>query len=146
MKHSTFLKVLEENESMDLTFEFENKQIQSDYHITEVLSTSVAAIDCGKRVSKWEESVVQLLEPKKEASSRFMSVKKALGIFKKSAELISISPEANVVLEFRPKSASAAQRYNVAEVSVKGGKLVVSSEGATTQCKPAKKAGSGCCG
>lgn len=145
MKYSNFIRNLENNSDMELVFDFKHSLIRNDYHITEVLNSQISAIDCGKVVSRWNESVVQLFEPATAKEKRYMSVKKALGIFRKSNEAIAIPEDANVVLEFRPKESAAAQRYNVAGVMVKDGKLFVETEGTTTQCKPAKKTGSGCC-
>lgn len=145
MKYNTFIETLQKNVDLELTFSFEGGNIRNDYHITEVMSTTVSAIDCGKKLDQWNESVIQLFEPSRESNLRSMKVQKALGIFKKSSEIISIPGDANVVLEFRPQGAAAAQRYTVADVKAENGKLLVQSEGATTQCKPAAKTGSGCC-
>jgi hypothetical protein len=145
MKYNAFIETLQNNPDLELTFEFEGGQIRDDYHITEVMSTTVSAMDCGQRLERWNESVIQLFEPSKESQMRSMNVKKALGIFKKSSDVIAIPGDANVVLEFKPRGAAAAQRYQVASVISENGKLLIQSEGATTQCKPAVKSGSGCC-
>jgi hypothetical protein len=145
VKYSLFIQTLQENADLELTFQFDGGHIRNDYHITEVMSTQVSAIDCGKRLDQWNESVIQLFEPSKESNLRSMKVQKALNIFKKSSEVLAIPGDANVILEFRPVGAVAAQRYTVADVKTVDGKLLVQSEGATTQCKPAKPAGLGCC-
>lgn len=143
MKYNAFIETLQKNADLELTFAFASGNIRNDYHITEVMSTAVSAIDCGKGLDQWNESVIQLFEPSKESNLRSMKVQKALNIFKKSSEVIKIADDSNVILEFRPTGAAAAQRYTVADVKTEAGKLVVRSTGATTQCKLEDRGG--CC-
>ena len=152
MKYAELLSVLKENQNKELVFEFDHGNIRRDYHITEVFNTSVQAIDCGGAVDSWKETVLQLLEPGYEDGERFMEAKKALGILEKSAKLIDLHQDGNLILEYKPKDSTAAQRYNVSSIESKDGKVFVKTAGATTQCKAADRkvaAGgeaSACCG
>lgn len=144
MKYQEFVARLENHPELELVFNFQHELIRNDYHITEVLNSHISAIDCGKGVSRWNETIVQLYEPTNETAGRYMSAQKALGIFKKSQEVIAIPADADIVLEFRPKNSAAAQRYMIENVTLKDGKLYVDAAGATTQCKPSQKTGTGC--
>lgn len=143
MKYGQFLGLLEANTETELVFEFEHGFIRKDYHITEVFSVKVNAIDCGGAVDQWGESVLQLVEPSVEDGKRFMESKKALSILKKSGEKILVDKDAKVLLEYRPQNSSAARRYQVSEVMLADGQLKVLTAGSTTQCKAAASA---CCG
>lgn len=145
MNYSDFMNQLKNNNDLELVFKFDQMDIRGDYHITEVLNSQNTSIDCGTGVSRWSESVIQLHEPSVVGQDRHMKVKKALAILKKSDEVISISPEADVILEFRPKGSVAAQRYHVAGFRAENGQLFVETKGATTQCKPAVAGKSNCC-
>lgn len=150
MKYGQFVGLLEANPEKELVFEFDHGAIRRDYHITEVFNVNVTAIDCGGALDHWGESVLQLVEPGEEDGERFMESKKALGILKKSHEKISLDPQADVLLEYRPESASAAQRYHVSEVIPSDNQLRVLTAGTTTQCKAAGRnseaSQSACCG
>ena len=149
MKLSQFFKELENNREKELVFEFDQKAIRKDYHIAEILSTQVKAIDCGGALDQWSESVFQLIEPRYEDGERFMETQKALGILKKSHEKLTLDLESKVILEFRPEKASAAQRFEVSEISADGAKLRVTAAGSMTQCKALDRVTDGataCCG
>lgn len=152
MKYADLLLALKENQAMELVFEFEHGSIRRDYHITEVFNTTVKAIDCGGGVDNWTETVLQLIEPGHEDGERFMEAQKALGILEKSAKLIDLNQYGNLVLEYRPQDSTAAQRYNVSDIELVDGKILVKTAGAATQCKAAVRkdgvegSSAGCCG
>jgi hypothetical protein len=138
MKFKEFMDSLSKNANLNLVFQFDHGQIRKEYHITEVLSYLVSAVDCGSQKSQWRETVIQLIEPRSDISEgQYMSATKALAILKKSAELLGIESDSQVKLEYRPEHTNAAQRYEVGEVITQEGKVVVFASGATTQCKPA---------
>lgn len=151
MKYSNLIEALGRSPDRELVFEFEGGRIRRDYHITEVVSAAVQAIDCGGKVDQWSENVLQLIEPRHEDGERYMEGRKALSILLKSAEKIFLSSEARFVLEYKPEGSSAAQRYVVSEIVEQEGQLIIRSEGATTQCKAKARSGvpggkGACCG
>ncbi len=139
MNFLEFIAALKQNPEKELAFEFEHGLIRKDYHITEVLKIQVEAIDCGGAVDSWKEVVLQLVEPKHEEGARFMSAEKALGIIEKSHEKININADSKLILEYRPKGTSAAQRFTVSGLTIIDEKAIVLTEGATTQCKAAER-------
>jgi hypothetical protein len=139
MNYSEFVTTLNQNPGKELAFEFAHGLIRKDYHITEVLKIQVEAIDCGGAVDSWKESVLQLVEPKNEDAERFMIVEKALGILEKSHAKIKLDTDAKLILEFRSLGSSAAQRFIVSGLEVIDGKIIVHTDGATTQCKAAER-------
>jgi hypothetical protein len=138
MKFREFMNLLSKDANLDLIFQFDHRPIRKEYHITEVLSYQVNAVDCGSQKSQWHETVIQLIEPGSDIpEGQHMSATKALAIFEKSAELLGIESDSQVILEYRPEHTNAAQRYEVSEVITQDGKVIVFTAGATTQCKPA---------
>lgn len=137
MKLQEFLDFLSEGSEKELVFQFGEDEIRKDYHITEILSSRVSAIDCGGKVDVWDETILQLLEPSQGSGERFMSSEKALDILDKSFKKIELHKNSNLILEFRPQDSVAAQRYNPSAIYEEGSKLIVVSEGSTTQCKAA---------
>jgi hypothetical protein len=150
MKYADLLSVLENHPGQELVFEFEHGQIRRDYHITEVINTSTKSIDCGGALESRSETVLQLLEPRFEDGELFMQAKTALGIFRKSAQLIDLPSDGTLILEYRPQDSSAAQRYNVQIVESNSGKILVKTVGTTTQCRAILRVAPGtdtsCCG
>lgn len=150
MKYDQFFSALQQNQNteLELEFEFDHGTIRRSYHITEIISTTVQAIDCGGAVESWTETVLQLLEPKLDDGQRFMESTKALAILKKSAELIHIQAKSKLILEYKPENSSAAQRYTVEDIKTVDGKLIVTAAGSKTQCKAAvrKNTSQSCCG
>lgn len=139
MNYSEFITTLKQNPGKELAFEFEHGLIRKDYHITEVLKIQVEAVDCGGAVDSWKESVLQLVEPKNEGCERFMVVEKALGILEKSHAKINLDTDAKLILEYRSLGSNAAQRFIVSGLEVIDGKMIVQTDGATTQCKAAER-------
>lgn len=139
MRYAELLAALQEHRSKELIFEFAHGSIRRDYHITEVLSSVVQAIDCGGAVDNWNEVVLQLLEPRHREGERYMEANKALGILEKSSKLIDLHGDAKLFLEYKAQNSLAAQRFTVSGIEVKEGRLIVEIEGATTQCKAVSK-------
>jgi hypothetical protein len=137
MDLKTFLEQLMSASEKELIFQFDDKEIRKDYHITEMLRNSVTAIDCGGKMDQWEETVIQLVEPSGLDGERFMSSSKALSILSQSLQKIDFDQNSKIILEFKPQSSTAAQRYNLGDIYGEGNKLIVVSQGATTQCKAA---------
>lgn len=145
MKYADFASRLARHPERELVFEFDTKRIHRDYHLTEVLSATINAIDCGGAVDRWTETVLQLLEPSVDTGERYMTAQKASEILLRSQTQVTLFPDSDVVLEFRAQGDGAAQRFHVSGVELSdSGELHVTSVGARTQCKAATRSGSSC--
>ncbi len=139
MNYSNFISILKKNEDLDLVFEVDTGTIRQDYHITEVLQNKVKAIDCGGAVDVWEETILQIVEPKTQESGRIMKTRKALDILEKSNSIIKLNEEAILILEYRPMDSMATSRFKITEVLLYTDKIIVKTEGSKTQCKAAER-------
>lgn len=137
MNLKTFLEQLKSAPENELVFQFGEKEIRKDYHITEVLRNSVTAIDCGGKLDEWEETVIQLVETSGRDGERFMTNSKAFGILTQSFQKIEFDHNSKIILEFKMQSSAAAQRFSLGNIYSEGNKTIVISLGTTTQCKAA---------
>ncbi|AMW06402.1 DUF6428 family protein [Gemmatimonas phototrophica] len=129
----------------ELVFTFGDTTIGRGYHLTEVLRLTVDAVDCGGAQDHWKETVLQLVDSPAVEGRAPMSAKKVGGILRRSQAMVPLVPDSELVLEFRPVGALAAQRYHVSEiVSGAAGSLRVVTHGARTQCKAAERSGTVC--
>ena len=82
MKTKEFLKLLENNPSKEIIFEYREKEfVPKAFHITEVKSVHVDSVDCGGSSHSYDETVVQLWVPANEQKEKGMEASKALKIF-----------------------------------------------------------------
>ena len=140
MNLANFTEHLNRNPDHGLSFEFGSTTIGQGYHLTEVLRLSVDAIDCGGALDHWSETVLQLVDSPSVSGQAFMSAGKALQILQRSQASLPLMQDSELVLEFHPAGAQAAQRYHVA--SVEPGvdhRLQVRTRGTRTQCKAAER-------
>lgn len=147
MLYADFTSQLSRLPEHALVFEFGDTTIGRGYHLTEVLRLSVDAIDCGGALDHWNETVLQLVDTPPVDGRAPMSARKVLDILHRSQAQVPLVPDSELVLEFRPAQAVAAQRYHVSEVvSTVAGSLHVVTHGTRTQCKAAERSQSICGG
>ncbi len=116
-----------------LVFQTAEGEIGSGYHVTEFKYAAITGIDCGARISSWDETLLQLLDGQ---GGTHMSVNKFSGIARKSAKEVAGLGEAPFYVEYAPSN-SGLRRYQVAGIAAQSGRVSVtlSEDGAT--CKPA---------
>ncbi|MFP5398447.1 MAG: DUF6428 family protein [Gammaproteobacteria bacterium] len=140
MKYADFATQLARHPDHELVFELAGTPIRRGYHLTEVIATTVDAIDCGGAVDRWTETVLQLVEPTHDDATRFLGAGKVAGILQRSQAAVPLDADSRLLLEFRAPGAGAAQRFHVTGVQPGGaGQLRVLSDGARTQCKAAAR-------
>lgn len=145
MNLANFTEHLNRNPDHGLSFEFGSTTIGRGYHLTEVLRLSVDAIDCGGALDHWSETVLQLVDSPPAKGQTFMSAGKALQILQRSQASLPLVQDSELVLEFHPAGAPAAQRYHV--VAVEPGedrRLRVRTRGTRTQCKAMERSPGAC--
>ena len=74
-------------------------QVRDDYHLTELKSASIDAVDCGGRVNHWPETIVQLWVPAT-PSDDYMTSAKFLKIFDKVRGMIPLKFDAEIRIEY----------------------------------------------
>lgn len=145
MLYADFSAELAKFPEHELVFTFGDATIGRGYHLTEVLRLTVDAIDCGGAQDHWNETVLQLVDSPAVEGRPLMSAEKVGGILRRSQAVVPIVPDSELLLEFRPVGALAAQRYHVsAVVSGAAGTLHVVTHGARTRCKATERSGTAC--
>ncbi len=140
MKFADFAAQLTSHPDLELVFEFNDAAIRPDYHLTEVVRSSVDAIDCGGAVDHWTEAVLQLIQPAHAECKRYLTAGKVWSILQRSQALVPIPDDSTLLLEFRGDGVQAAQRFHVtATLANTAGQLRVLTEGAPTQCKAVRR-------
>lgn len=139
MTYQKFIKLLEENPDLKLSFEYsQGKFVREDFHITEVKNVTFDTVDCGGVQNKWSEVHLQLWEAAELQPDHKVDTSKALSIcnaVKKVRETLE-----DVELKFEYGNAG----FHTATLEVNS--YIVSSEGITiklgeehTTCKAADR-------
>lgn len=108
--------------------------VRDGYHVSEVLATTVRAVDCGGRVDSWDEVVVQILD-EVDADARTMTGAKFAGIVRKVHRTLGFSLDAPVLVEWgRP--GEAARRFDLVALAQSDDALTLHLGIHAAQCKP----------
>jgi Family of unknown function (DUF6428) len=85
--------------------------VAAGYHVTELKAVTYNTMDCGGVADKWEETVIQLWNPGDEPEREYMTVRKFLAIYKRVAEHIPVSCDAELRFEYGDKRRPAASYH-----------------------------------
>lgn len=116
--------------------------VRDGYHVTEVLATTVRAVDCGGRADTWEEVVLQILD-EVDADARAMTGAKFAGIVRTVHRTLAFSLDAPVLVEWgRP--GEAARRFDLVAIAESYDALTLHLGVHAAQCKPRTEGLSAC--
>jgi len=100
MKTNEFISELRVAPQNRLLFiDANGNQVRTGYHLTELKSASVDAVDCGGRVNHWPETIVQLWVPS-DPANEYMTSAKFLEIFDKVHGMIPLAVDAEIRVEY----------------------------------------------
>ena len=136
MNTQEFLSSLEPYTDQDLIFNLGERTIKAGYHVTEIKSATIQAMDCGGQGAMWSETVVQLWTP--DTDEAYMSVAKFLNIYNRVAAHISISEMLNCALNMGTRGAPAIS-YLVSGIHLEDEKVMVRLEPPFVTCKAAER-------
>ena len=136
MKTQEFFKVLEQNKDKSLLFEYApNLFVGANYHITEVKHITVDSVDCGAQTDAWKETIIQLWEsPNELDKTEYMTIYKALAIFKKVGTMKPYVLDSELKLEYSNATFHTAQLF-VNDFEIQGNNLIVKLAIEKTDCK-----------
>lgn len=120
-----------------LGFATDQAHVAPGYHLTEIKSIVVRAMDCGGKASEWGETVLQVL-PGPEGDAERMDVAKFLSIYDRAAQALMLDKEAQVRVEYGEVGESAVS-YLVSAVSPMNGEVVVKLAAPAVACKGADR-------
>ena len=153
MTLDTFLSDLSPYAAEDvLVFSTEAGPISGGYHATEFKLADIRSIDCGARLDRFSETIIQILDG---SGDDHMSVGKFRKIAGIASSRIDGLANASLSFEFAPGNLGL-RRYDIQSVSASDGTVNVQLGEKSAACKPAldRKAGLGqtaptgssCCG
>lgn len=145
MKYIELEKVLNDHNEKQLRFEYEvGKYVNPNFHITEVKNAKINAVDCGGRMDSWNETILQLWNPKSIEERYPMKGKKALSILSIVDKMSPIDRESEVYFEYGNDTLRVSN-YAIDHISIQKDTLTIHFEGLSTQCKPQSENESACC-
>lgn len=118
-----------------LVFDYEGRDIERGYHVTEVKAGTFASLDCGANPESWRETVIQLWDIAGEAGSTHMPAGKFLAILRKVAAKVPLDGQARLTFEVSD-GGSAMQLYAASAVRPDGEVVRVSLTHRPAICKP----------
>src|SRR5438876_3085897 len=99
MKTNEFISELRAASQNRLLFiDASGNQVHAGYHLTELKSALVDAVDCGGRVNHWPETIVQLWVPASPGDD-YMASAKFVKIFDKVRGMLRLTVGAEVRVE-----------------------------------------------
>lgn len=142
MTWGSFKSLLSAHPDKHLEFRYaENSLVDVSYHITEIKLAPITSVDCGGKMNKWTEVIVQLWEPSGKSEERAMTVSKALSIVDVVEKVLPLDPNAVVKIEFGNSEFDTRQMYP-GQLIESGDSVTVDLQPDFTQCKAIGRGGS----
>lgn len=128
------ISALDAKPSLPLVFDFGDGKLERGFHITELRSARISAVDCGGRQDAWDETVIEVMG----GYGAPMAAHKCAAILRRSLGLIPTLAHGRLIVAGAPgtgpaRRASARVRTDEAEAVV----LDLTAESAA--CKPAQE-------
>ena len=131
-----FLDTLRTLES-DQTIVFQlhkERLVAAGYHVTEVKAVSYRTMDCGGVADSWDETLIQLWNPKDEPERSDMKVGKFLAIYDRVAEHVPVSDDSELRFEYGNDHRPAVA-YHVERLESRGALILVELSAPAVTCK-----------
>jgi len=116
-----------------LIFETAAGPIGAGYHITELKHARVTSIDCGTRISSWDEAALQLLDGSGDAP---LTVGKAAAILSQSIARVAGLGNSQLHVEFAHGN-QGLRLYQPGALRGEKNAVILQLVETTAQCKPA---------
>ena len=154
---SGFLARLEELDGAELVFVTGDTPINPGYHVTELKSSAVNSIDCGRNETQGLETAVQLLDGSQGGDDERMTPENFAKIAHFSASRIPALADGELFFEYAPGNAPML-KWRAGDVDKRSGNIEVSLTEVKAACRPfqlwleamgevpAESAAASCCG
>lgn len=133
MTVAEFLSRLETHPDLPLVFDTGDGRIAPGYHVTEIKSLQVRAMDCGGDASAWNETIVQLWSPDRPEGAH-LPIEKFLAIYRRVAEATEIDASSYLRVEYGP-AGDPAVAYLATDVVREDAAVVVRLTAPAVACK-----------
>jgi hypothetical protein len=140
MTTAEFLEHLERHRDRHLAFSAGDTSVAPGYHVTEIKATTIHAVDCGGRSTRWNETTLQLWSPAAATGDdsmrdALMGVAKFLQIYDRVGAMVPIDALARVRVEYGAPGEPAIS-YVVTDVAARAdGALDVRLAAPAVACK-----------
>lgn len=131
--------VLSPYAALPLVFSFRGEDIRPGYHVTELKAARIDSIDCGGRVAAFRETVVQLLDGRRDAQEVHMTAGRFLAIADRSRAALPGLADAPLIFEYGPGNRPAL-RLAIARIERTEAALRVHLSALHAACRPALEA------
>lgn len=140
MKTAEFLSALNANRGLPLCFSLGGgRHVPAGYHLTEVKRVAFETVDCGAMTHAWKETHFELwASPLPEIRPAFMEAGKFLAIVGRVEATLPLERDTEAKIYFGDRHNLAAL-YSVERIAVANGRLEVTLEADSTQCKAATR-------
>lgn len=132
---SGFLARLEELDGAELVFVTGDTPINPGYHVTELKSSAVNSIDCGRNETQGLETAVQLLDGGQGGDDERMTPEKFAKIAKFSATRIPALADGELFFEYAPGNGPML-KWRAGNVDKRSGNIEVSLTEVKAACRP----------
>lgn len=127
-----FQNLLTNHSGKKVKFTFPNGEfIDRNFHLTEVKKSKHETIDCGSRLHKWKETIIQIWQAP-EQNEKLMTTKKAFQIIDQSDKALGLIGDSTIVFEW---GESIRQNLYPIRVSAEDDYLIIELDGLKTSCK-----------
>ena len=133
------LGALEPHGEKALVFEYDGREVQPGYHVTEVKAGSFVTLDCGGNPDAWQETILQVEDIPATGEGSFMTVGKFRGILAQVDRKVRLNAEARLTIEISRPDA-AMQVFDVAGLSFEGDRAIMRLGARPAICKPRHRA------
>ena len=130
---------LEGHDDLPLSIEYGDRLVQPGYHVTEVKAGSFVTLDCGGNPDAWQETVLQVEDIPAKDDRPMMTAWKFRSILAQVDKKVRLDHDARLTIEIgRPSE--AMQVFDVAELSIKEDRVLLSLGVRAAICKPRHRA------
>lgn len=133
------LAALEGHDDLPLSIEYDDREVQPGYHVTEVKAGSFTTLDCGGNPDAWQETVLQVEDIPATQDRPMMTAGKFRSILAQVDKKVRLDHDARLTIEIgRP--GEAMRVFDVAELSVEPERAILSLGMRPAICKPRHRA------
>jgi len=130
---------LEGHDDLPLSIEYDDRVVQSGYHVTEVKAGSFVTLDCGGNPDAWQETVLQVEDIPATDDRSMMTAGKFRSILAQVDKRVRLDHDARLTIEIgRP--GEAMRVFDVAGLSIQSERAILSLGIRPAICKPRHRA------
>jgi hypothetical protein len=139
MSLAVLVHLLASHESKALLFSYEDRIIQSGYHITEVKAGNFATLDCGGNPDAWTETVLQVEDLPPIDGRQVMTSQKASLILSQVSRKLALDGKSRLTVEIGMPG-EAMRVYDIAAPIVADDHVMLPLQPRAAICKPRHRA------